>query len=830
MSIHANIKQELDSSVTSDDSKPLSNYPENATNTADDKSTLENLIQARTLALEQNTAEMLPKVLETTSNLLFQKTEFPQTPSSKNEYSSLAHFYIDLFHTLLINSRISNIEKSLIASAHFHELFTLITTTGDPILYKSAILTYSQTYPLLLDLVAKTSNEKLWSDMTKLKRFIISNWKSIYPLSTCENGIISGVDLDSDDKNMGCKLASVKFMSQVIISQISSSSSSSLAIPDNHPVLGSQRRLEKEAKAILDLLLNYLIDEPMMVSSLFIGILNVLAFILKARSQTTVRILSGILKFNVDGKYMIDEKNVLKYRLSKRMVERCYKNFAQFGIKNQLIKNDSPSSSSGAESNTSTTSSSNFYGKFSKISQTLHIIGEETKAKGILNYEETAFINIIPDNERSRIMNNREKFQLKKTIDFNNNLLTDLKNYSLEKLESSGNDPNRIFNNSTIAIDNSYSSIFSLMNSDNSKFDLSQFKTEQKGKESEILIQLASEALSSVDTNRFINALSIVASRYTDLMNKTPNPKEKRSHDDTDNNNNNNNNKEIEEDGYDFNSSEIPTKKLKMEPSQEDDVNKYKVEEDEEDEEEEEAIKTTDLDDTKYLFKLEPMDRDTKIANIKRIIQNILSVKDQREENSLMISANNSNNNQDIFSPLNKIKLIDWKNENSGFDILIRLASRGVDNNENSGLCGDIIRDNLYEYMLQDFDNKVGLMVEWLNEEWYFESISKSFEFATYNKWSLRLLDGLIPFLENNHRRLFIRLMSELPKLTMDHINKMRQICMDPARNSLGFQTLKFLVMFRPPVKGIIKEFLESILKEDATLEKQCNSILSKFY
>ena len=70
--------------------------------------------------------------------------------------------------------------------------------------------------------------------------------------------------------------------------------------------------------------------------------------------------------------------------------------------------------------------------------------------------------------------------------------------------------------------------------------------------------------------------------------------------------------------------------------------------------------------------------------------------------------------------------------------------------------------------------------------------------------------------------------MSELPRLTEAHLNKMKQICLDPARNSLGFQTLKFLVMFRPPVKDIIKSFLESLMTEDSSLEAQCQSILKK--
>ena len=298
-------------------------------------SDLNGLIQARSLAHEKNPEETLPKVLDTTSTIYFPQylTKYTDIP--------LSRFFTDLFHEILNHPKISSIEKSLIASSHIHELYLIAQNVKDPVTYKTAVLTFANAYPLLIDLISKTSNEDTWKIMTSFKKFIISNWDTTYPLTD-----LNSIDLNNDVKNLGCKLASVKFISQVIIVHITptdmdeNSSMKNVIIPNNHPVLGAKKNLEREAKKYLDLLLNYLVEEVMMCSELFMGIINCLAFIMKARVRTTVRILSAILKFNIDAKYMVEGMTPLKFRLCKRMIERCYKNFVQFGMKHQLIKKD----------------------------------------------------------------------------------------------------------------------------------------------------------------------------------------------------------------------------------------------------------------------------------------------------------------------------------------------------------------------------------------------------------------------------------------------------------------------------------------------------------
>ncbi|CCF60401.1 hypothetical protein KAFR_0K00460 [Kazachstania africana CBS 2517] len=760
---------------------------------------LDQLVKAKNLAMDNNPREMLPKVLETASTMTVIAIN---SNSSDIKAIRLARFFASTFVDIMNSKEISKTEKPFIASQYLETLWLTCSRIVDPIAYKYTILSLTISYPLLLDLVAKTSNDKLWTLLTRFKDKIIKNWR--LNQSNKLKPEISD-DLNDDSKNIGCKLATVKFLSQIVITQTvindnspnNSYPISITSVPNNHPVISNKPKLETEAKNCLDLLLNYLIEEPMMISSAFIGVLNCLSFIMKARSQTTIRILSALLRFNVDGKYQLDDKSAVNYKLSKRFVERCYKNFVNFGIKNQLIKN-------GSQSN----SMNQMYSKLSKIAQTLHVIGEETKSKGILNFTASETENKINKNEKEKIISYRLKQQRKldgtnssststssatgtpsftaitedidkKTItvqqtsqpasDISLEHLTSLQKYAFSKNSATG-----FTNSSPIATGDSYSAIYSLMNMQNSNQNLSNLSQDN-------LVKLSTEAIMRCDTTKLISALSIVASRYTDLMTN----KRKREDDET----------EIKE--------EHENKKVKTESDSEDE---NEVQE--------------DIDVTKPMFEPKPMDQETKINLTKRIINKIIEVKDSNIEPSLTVPTDGMNNT------LNMIKLVDWKNSESWYHILIRLATRGTAaNNEIS----NIIREQLLSFVLDDFDNKAAIMVEWMNEEWYSFKLKITNE-DSYKTWSIRLLNELIPFLENKHRRIFIRLMSELPSLSSDHVSIMKPILMDPSRSSLGFQALKFLIMFRAPVKPMIKDLLDTVMQEDSSLEEQCKSLLDKYY
>lgn len=779
-------------------------------------SEMDQLYRAKKLAMENSPDQMLPKVLETSASLYISEGT---TPQLKLE---LARFTTRLLLDVITHESIGSSQKPFIASQHLNCLWSVCRNVKDSIAYKYSVLAFSASYPLLFELVAKTSDQEMWDTMQQMKAFIVSNWNTTYPLQ------LSSDDNDpflNDRRNIGPRLATAKFLSEIVIVHTSSNGSMKASpigissVPDGHPVISNKQQLESEAKKFLDILLNYLIEEPMMVSSVFIGILNCLAFIMKQRSQATVRILSGLLKFNVDAKYQADDIPVLNYRLGKRFVERCYKNFVQFGLKSQLIKNSGQMASQ--------------HMKLSKISQTLHVIGEETKSKGIMNFDAEQMENKMSQKDKQKYASLRRRqiaskngqstapsiaspvvgtqsstpqpastpndvSSTDKTSTNVTQLLTDLQRYTMSK-----NNIAIFFNNSPIAIDNSYGSIYSLMNSKNSEQDMSKLPQD-------MMIKLCSEAFYNTDTTKMISGLSIVASRYTDLMNKVvqqqqsqPSGKKRKA------------DQEEEADNL--------AKKVKKEEDSEPQTVSGENEEDEGEEDDYyDGIKDQNNNEVD-IIKPVPMTEDEKKKHLQRIIQHIMSSKDSDETTG--ISASMGQNQ----SPLERVKLMNWNNKDSWLHILTRLCIRGVSHQEKMS---EMIRQTLYDYFIEEFNGRIGMALEWLGEEWYYASLTEDqpADYKDYDEWSLKFLEGLVPFLENQHRRIFIRLMSELPRIEQQHIDKVRPICLDPARSSLGFQTLKFLVMFRPPVKPMVRKLLEQIKAEDPTTEGQCDAILNKFY
>lgn len=787
-------------------------------------SEMDQLYQAKKLAMENSPELMLPKVLETSASLYIAEGT---APALKLE---LARFTARLLLDVVTHDNIASSQKPFIASQHLSCLWSINRNVADSIAYKFSVLAFSACYPLLFDLVAKTSDQKMWDTMQEMKSFIATNWNSMYPLQM--PSIESDPFLNAR-KNVGSKLATAKFLSQIVITHtsrngnnVNAGSISISSIPDGHPVISNKQQLESEAKKFLDLLLNYLIEEPMMVSSIFNGILNCLAFIMKQRPQATMRILSGLLKFNVDGKYQADDISVLNYRLSKRFVERCYKNFVQFGMKSQLIKSSGQMASQQI--------------KLSKISQTLHVIGEETKSKGILNFNADQVENKITIKEKQKYLalKRKQATTSKSTrsvaspmmsppaggfsstpqpghsisppveepqIDTTTQQLLDLQRYTMSKNNIAG-----FFNNSPIAIDNSYCAVYSLMNSRNSEQDVTKLPQD-------IMIKLCSEAFYNADTTKMISGLSIVASRYTDLMNKVAQLQQQKQQQQQEQPQEPSKKRkvEVENDASD-------SKKIKREDDSSLRSNSADNESKLEDEDDYDAIRDHKQIEVE-LIKPQPMSDEDKMKHLERIVQHIMEVKDNDEASDVNTALVKDQ------GPLEKIKLLQWNNKESWLHILTRLCTRGVSHQDEMS---NFIRKTLYDYFMDDFNNRIGMALEWLGEEWYHESLSSDSpsEYPNYDQWSSKFLDGLIPFLENQHRRIFIRLMSELPRIEQLHIDKVRPICLDPARSSLGFQTLKFLVMFRPPVKPMVKTLLEQIMLEDATIKEQCSAILNKFY
>lgn len=154
--------------------------------------------------------------------------------------------------------------------------------------------------------------------------------------------------------------------------------------------------------------------------------------------------------------------------------------------------------------------------------------------------------------------------------------------------------------------------------------------------------------------------------------------------------------------------------------------------------------------------------------------------------------------------------------------LLIRLATRGI---PRTSSMLPVLREYLFTFLMNDFRAYLELIVRWLNDEWAAEGLSGNDDHSAYNELVERIVDELLPKLDAGDSRMFIRLLSELPELSRSVIFKLRSICTDPERRMLGSRALKFLIMFKPPVREDCLDLVEELVKGGmeslrSTLEK----------
>lgn len=157
--------------------------------------------------------------------------------------------------------------------------------------------------------------------------------------------------------------------------------------------------------------------------------------------------------------------------------------------------------------------------------------------------------------------------------------------------------------------------------------------------------------------------------------------------------------------------------------------------------------------------------------------------------------------------------------------ILTRLATRAsagleepagpvkVESDAEARSLSNTIRESLYLYILEDFRKRIDIAVAWLCEEWYNDKVQmKLGEEAVlhYEKWVLKLLDGIVPYLDAKDKVL-TRFLSEIPGLSQDVLTRVKGLCRDPAMVNLALTSLLYLVMMRPPVREITLDAVEDI-------------------
>ncbi|KAI4211253.1 MAG: hypothetical protein LQ351_005937 [Letrouitia transgressa] len=150
----------------------------------------------------------------------------------------------------------------------------------------------------------------------------------------------------------------------------------------------------------------------------------------------------------------------------------------------------------------------------------------------------------------------------------------------------------------------------------------------------------------------------------------------------------------------------------------------------------------------------------------------------------------------------------------------------------------DYIRDTLWKYVIEDFRSRISVAISWLNEEWFNDRIQaqaflevsedKSRPTKHYEKWTLKLLDSIVPFLDAKDKVL-IRFLSEIPEISRNVIDRVKGLAKDPERITLAVNALHYLILVRPPVRDLCIDAIEELWRKYDDSKGPATKILSKW-
>ena len=113
----------------------------------------------------------------------------------------------------------------------------------------------------------------------------------------------------------------------------------------------------------------------------------------------------------------------------------------------------------------------------------------------------------------------------------------------------------------------------------------------------------------------------------------------------------------------------------------------------------------------------------------------------------------------------------------------------------------DGIRETLWKFTIEDFRSRIPIAIAWLNEEWYNDQIQKQNSEQQrqgvtlpklkqhYEKWMLKVLDGIVPYLDAKDKHL-IRFLSEIPEVNTNVLARVKGLARDPERVQLAVNSL----------------------------------------
>ena len=136
----------------------------------------------------------------------------------------------------------------------------------------------------------------------------------------------------------------------------------------------------------------------------------------------------------------------------------------------------------------------------------------------------------------------------------------------------------------------------------------------------------------------------------------------------------------------------------------------------------------------------------------------------------------------------------------------------------------DLIREALRVYVLGDFRANIDTAISWLTEEWYADKLHTGTAY-TYQKWALRILDGIAPYVAPKDKQIIV-LLSEIPEVTLKMLEWVQKLARDPERAALAVRVLQYLVLTRVPVRGMCLDAMQELYGVDERLRGLCEKPL----
>ncbi|CDK28551.1 unnamed protein product [Kuraishia capsulata CBS 1993] len=547
-----------------------------------------------------------------------------------------------------------------------------------------------------------------WSKMTLLKSEILGRFETADPLLP--------LNRDADlSRSIPVKVSTLKFYGKLLTVHLPlirdprvkennpqyDLDFSIAMVPPNHPVLWNT---DGEGENLLDNLFEMLSDELIQTTPIFTVFCSVLVQVLRKRPKYIFgRIFNLILGYDsVLQRPPVYETDMLKVKMVQRYNDRFNKILISFLLNRNFVKDA---------------------GLKQKLDKKFKVLVERQRVK-IDQYSRVEPIAHLA-----------KKYQ-----------------------------GNEFYNNSIVPKDNTYKSLFTLLQDSNAlaQFDMSTLPLH-------VLVDMITTSLTTIDTSTLIRGLTVVADRYT------------------------------------FEVAKSLTGQTNAVTPHQQQQNQAVAESADSDYE-------PDFDDAEP-YQLPPPKTLTiseKKQQMSKIVENFIR---------LSSDQNHNHNNAGGADDSQKKDFENW--------LLIRLITRGLKDET----LVDVVRNCIFDHFVQDMRNRIDIVISWLNEEWYNEHLQDpAGSFPNYTSWTSKVLDNFLPFLESSDRKILIRFVSEVPLIDLGMVMKLKSLCSDPIRYKLGFQTLQYLIMFKPPAKEHCIILLETMYEQSSDdVKEQCLGYLKKY-